>query len=289
MNNLFCILRDPNPDGSGGGGGATITAEAINGLQGDAFRNILPEDVRGAGWLKDVNTFGDFVKKSANAQTLIGQRAVPEDNAPPEQWNAWFQQIGRPADPKEYGVPEVPGVPKEYIQGAVETGVLAKILHAAGANKMMARTAMTNIIKETYAAEQKEKAAGEAAHEKFMNETFGKDRQAITENGKKYLSTVLPATMVPILNGLSDKELGVVLAMTNEMAKKFGQEDTFRGGKGGDGGGTTDTMETLTAQMRTIMSQKEYQDPLINKTKFMELQKNMEEIRVKMRKLSVTP
>lgn len=235
--------------------------------------------------MKDINTFGDFVKKSAGAQSLLGQRAVPADDAKPEQWNAWFEQIGRPAKPEEYGVPEVPGVPKEYIDKVAEVGTLQKILHASGANKMMAKTAMANIIKATYESEQAETKAAEAAHEKLMNDTFGQDRQAIMENGKKYLAAVLPANVAPLLSGLSDQQLAVVLAMTDSVAKKFGQEDQFRGGQGAGGGAGGETMEKLTAQMRDIMAQKEYQDPLMNKNKYAELSAKMEEIRGKMRKL----
>lgn len=290
MFNPIRLMRDPNPTDAQGGAGAgatTVTPEVINGLQGDAFRNVLPEDIRGAGWMKDVNTFGDFVKKAAGAQSLLGQRAVPADDAPPEQWNSWFEQIGRPKEAKEYGVPEVQGVPKEYIEKVAEVGTLQKVLHAAGVNTRMARTAMAALIKQTYDAEQAESKAAEAAHEKLMNDTFGKDRQAITESGKKYLAAVLPPTVAPLLSNLSDQQLAVVLAMTDAMAKKFGQEDQFRGGGGGGGGVGEETMEKLSAQMREIMAQKEYQDPLLNKTKFAELSSKMEEIRGKMRKLQV--
>lgn len=298
MRNLITLYRDPDPAGAPPAGAPPAGAppagappaggfsvEVLNSLQGEAFRAILPEPVRTAGWMKDVNTFGDFVKKSEGAQALIGQRAVPAEDAKPEQWDAWFKQIGRPENPADYGVPVVEGVPKEYIEKIGEVGTLQKILHAGGVNKVMANSILSNLIKQTYTAEQAENQAAEAAHEKLMNETFKQDRQAVTENGKRYLAANLPANVVPFLSQLDDKQLAVVLAITDSVVKKFGQEDAFRGGNNTPAGGGVETKESLTAQMRAIMSQAEYQDPLKDKTKHAALQAEMEVIRGKLRKI----
>jgi hypothetical protein len=281
-----------------GGGGTAITAEAINGLQGDAFRNVLPEDVRGAGWMKDVNSFGDFVKKASGAQSLIGQRAVPQETDAPERWDAWFTQIGRPEKPDGYTLPtKIEGVPEEFLKDAAEAKVLQTLAHQAGHNPVQARRFTEGLIKHSYAAEQAETKAAEAAkaeatakaeaaHNALMDATFGKDRQAITENGKKYLVSVLPPQVAAMVDTMTDQQLAVVLAATDSVAKKFGQEDSFRGGKGGNGGGAVETREGLTAQMREIMAQKEYQDQFLNKNKHAELVTKMEGIREKLRKLS---
>jgi hypothetical protein len=292
-------MRDPDPSGAQGGNGtATITPEQINGLQGDAFRNVLPESVRTQTWVKDVNSFGDFVKKAEGAQALIGQRAVPLETDPAEKWNAWFAQIGRPEKPEGYLAPEkIEGVPDDYVKGAVETGVLKQIFHAAGLNGVMAKNAMSLLIKHAYTAEQAETTAAEKAkaeatakaeaeHNAFMDKTFGKDRGAITENGKKYLATVLTPELAALIPNMTDKELGVVLAITNSVAKKFGQEDSFRGMPGsGSGSGAADTVESLSAQMREVMGQKEYQDPFLNRNKHAELLAKMQTIRERLKRL----
>lgn len=265
----------------------TITFEALSALQDDAFRNVLPEEIRGQGWMKDVNTFGDFVKKSAGAQALIGQRAVPLETDPPEKWNAWYAQIGRPEKPEAYGIPKIDGVPDEYIKNTAEVGVLHKVLHAGGANPVQAKAIMSQLIKHIYTAEQTEAAEAEKAHNAFMDKTFGKDRQTIIDNGKKYLATVLTPELNAVFAGMTDQQMAVTLALTDAVARKFGQEDSFRGGQGAGGGGGAETMETLTAQMREIMGQKEYQDPFLNRNKHLELNQKMQSIRDKMQKLSV--
>jgi hypothetical protein len=285
-------MRDPDPNGGGGGGNpnpapAPITAEAINSLQGDAFRNVLPEDVRGQGWVKDVNTFGDFVKKAAGAQALIGQRATPDEKATPEQWDAWFKQIGRPEKPEGYGLPEIQGIDMAKLKDTPEIKMLQTAMHKAGANPYMAKIAMAEILRSVTAAEKAEAAEAEKAHNTLMDKTFGKDRATIVENGKKYLATVLTPELNAMVGTLPDQALAVVMAMTDAVAKKFGQEDNFRGGQGAGGGSGGETMETLKGQMREIMAQKEYQDPFVNRNKHLELQQKMQGIRDKMQKLSV--
>lgn len=269
-------------------GTPTITSETLNSLQGDAFWNVLPEDIRGQGWTKDINNFGDYHKKMAGAQALIGQRAVPLETDGPEKWNAWYAQIGRPEKPEMYGVPKIEGIPEEYIKNTAEVGVLHKILHAGGANTVQAKTIMSELIKHIYTSEQAEAQAAEKAHNELMDKTFGKDRQAIMDNGKKYLATVLTPELNAEFAKMTDQQMAVVLAMADATARKFGQEDSFRGIKGGAGGSGTETMDTLKAQMREIMGQKEYQDPFLNKNKHAELNARMQEIRTKMQKLSVS-
>lgn len=294
---MLNILRDPGTGAGGSGGGgagagagsgagaATITPEAINGLQGDAFRALLPEDVRGAGWLKDVNTFGDFVKKSAGAQSLLGQRAVPDANATPEQWDAWFAQVNAPSKPDAYAMPDkIDGIPDEYVKNAQE----AKVLHAAmAAGRILpaqAKAFTTALLKQTYAAEQAEQKADEEAFDKLMNGLFGQNRGAIQENGKKYIASVVPAEIQGQFGKLSNEAWAVLIAATDAIAKKFGQEDNFRGGQAAGSGGA-ETEDQLKGQMRDIMAQKEYQDPLMNKTKHAELMQKMEVIRGKLAKI----
>jgi hypothetical protein len=185
-----------------------------------------------------------------------------------------------------YGIPKIEGVPDEYIAKTAEVGVLHKVLHAGGANPVQAKAIMSQLIKHIYTAEQAEAAEAEKAHTALMDKTFGKDRQAIMDNGKKYLATVLTPELNAEFAKMSDQQMAVVMAMTDAVAKKFGQEDSFRGGQGAGAGAGAVTMESLTAQMRDVMAQKEYQDPFLNRNKHAELNQKMETIRAQMRKIS---
>jgi hypothetical protein len=271
----------------GGGTPPAITFDAVNALQGDAFRGLLPEDVRGQGYMKDINTFGDFVKKFDGAQKLIGSREVPDAaTGTPEQWAAFFKKAGQPDSPDGYQIPEVQGVPKEYLEKASELKDLKNMMHAAGLNSVQAKAFVNMFVKTIYDAEQKEAKDADLAYQNFINTTFGKDKDAILANGKAVLAAHAPESVKAFINDLDDKSLGIVLALADGIAKKFGGEDTFRGGQGAGGGAPLMTAATIQSEMTKIMAQKEYRDPFLNKPKHEELKGQMEKLRTKLRELS---
>jgi hypothetical protein len=271
----------------GGDKGAASGGFDINTLQGDKFHAILPEEIRTKPYMKDINSFSDFAKKFDGAQTLIGQRMTPGDDATPEQWNEWFNKAGRPEKPESYVIPEIDGVPKEYIEQASEKGVMKQLFHSAGLNTQQAKILSANFLKTIYTSEQQSKVAADASFEKTMETAFGKDRAAVLENGKKVLAAYVPDSVKPLLAGLDDKAWAVMLAATDGIMKKHVSEDGFRGAGGTGSGGTgPDTKESITAQMRTIMAQPEYGSPHLNRTKNAELNTQMETLREKLRKIS---
>jgi hypothetical protein len=261
-------------------------AAVLNGLQGPAFHAVLPEEIRAKPYVKDINSFGDFVKKFDGAQALLGKPIVPGENATPEEWNAFFAKAGRPEKADAYVIPDIDGVPKEFVQKASEIGLLKQIMHAAGLNQQQAKVFASGFLKSIYDAEKAETAAADAAFEKTMDSVFGQDKQAILENGKKFLATTLPDAVRPYVAGLDDKAMAVVIAATDAIVKKHIQEDGFRGNGTPPPAAGADTKESIAAQMREVMAQKEYGDPFLNKTKHAELLLKMEDLRARLRKIS---
>lgn len=275
--------------GAAGAGdkGAASGGFDINTLQGEKFHAVLPEEIRSKPYMKDIQSFPDFVKKFDGAQTLIGQRMTPGDDATPEQWNEWFNKAGRPEKAEAYVIPEIDGVPKEYIEQAAEKGIMKQMFHSAGLNSQQAKLLSANFLKTVYLSEQQSKQAADASFEKTMETTFGKDRAAVLENGKKILAAYVPDNVKPLLAGLDDKAWAVMLAATDGIMKKHVSEDGFRGAGGTGSGGTgPDTKESITAKMREIMAQPEYGSPHLNRTKNAELNTQMEQLREKLRKIS---
>lgn len=258
----------------------------LNTLQGDSFKSIFPEEFRAKPYLKDVNTFGDFLKKFDGAQTLIGQRSAPADTATPEEWNNFFTKLGRPEKPEGYQIPEIQGVPKEFVDKASEIGILKQIMHQAGMNPYQAKVFASGFLKNIYDAELAEKKVEETKFSEFMDKTFGQNKVAIFDNGKKYLNGVLPENIKPLIEGLDEKSLAVVLAATEGIVKKHVSEDGFRGVGSAPTGQAPRTKETIAGDMRNILAQKEYSDPFLNKTKHGELKQQMERLREELRKMS---
>lgn len=259
----------------------------INSIQGEKFHALVPDDIRSKPYMKDINSFGDFVKKFDGAQTLIGQRMTPADDATPEVWNEWFAKAGRPEKADAYVIPEIEGVPKEYVDKAAEKGVMKQLFHSAGLNTQQAKLLSSNFLRTVYQSEVQSKKDADISFEKVMETSFGKDRTAILENGKKMLSAYVPDNVKPLLSGLDDKSWAVILAATDGIIKKHVSEDGFRGMGGGGGSGSgSDTKESIAAQMRAIMAAPEYGNAHLNRTKNTELVTKMEQLRERLRKIS---
>jgi len=263
---------------------APITSESLGAIQGDGFRALLPEEIRSKPYAKNLNTFGDLVKGFDGAQVLLGQRAVPDENATDEQWNA-FHVKHRPADAGAYKVPQIEGVPPEFVQKAGESKELRAIIHAASASPYQAKILMSGLLKTLYTADQKATQARDASFTKMATEFFGDKKDAILANGKSYLAANLPENVKPLLANMDDNQLAVVLAAIDTTVKKFSGEDPFRGGAAGTGGTGGETKETLVAQMQTIMRDPCWTDPFKDRPKHAELGQKMDVIRGKLKKL----
>lgn len=262
---------------------AAFDASALNGLQGDAFRAIIPDEIRAKPYMKDINTFGDFIKKFDGAQTMIGQRTTPGENADPKEWEAFHIKAGRPEKAELYTIPKVEGLPADFLQKhADDINAMKLMLHASGANQYQMNVFATNMLKAIHADEQETDKKFHA----LMDSTFGQDAEALTEKGKAFLAGVLPDSVKALLPGLDPKALGILMVATDAIVKKHVSPDGFRGAGGAGGGGTEETKEALVARMKVIMQDPAYIDPFKDKAKNAAFNTEMDQIRTKLKKFS---
>jgi len=263
---------------------ATITAESISALKDDGFRAILPKDFAAKPYMKDVNTFGDFVKKFDGAQTLLGQRTTPDEKATPEQWKEFHSKTA-PKTAEEYKLPDtIEGVNPEITKKGVEAKWLKSMFHEAALSPHQVSVLYPKFMKMISAAEAADKKAGDERFAKLSSDTFKDQKDTIVTNAKKFMATHIPAEMQPMLNELGEKELTLLIALTDGMAKKFTGEDPFRGAGGGTPGGG-ETKDQLVAAMQAIQRDPAYSDPFKDRPKHAELQAKMDVIRGKLKKL----
>lgn len=277
--------------GAGSGSGApaasatAITAESLGALQGDSFRAVMPKEIAEKPYMKDVNTFGDFVKKFDGAQTLIGQRAMPDDKSTPEQWKEFHSKVA-PKTAEEYKLPTaVEGLDPEYVKKAGEAKWIKPLFHAAQISPHQANILYPEFLKMIKAAEATEKKSSDEAFAKLSSDTFKDQKDTVITNAKKFMATHISPEMQPMLDSLDEKQLTLLIAMTDGMAKKFTGEDPFRGGGAGAGSGGGETKDALIAQMQAIQKDPVYTDPFKDRPKHAELLAKMDVIRGKLKKL----
>jgi hypothetical protein len=154
------------------GGGAQTASTATGGTQQTAatttstnFRDFIGDDGKfKPGWTKAYGAPETLESKFTEPKALIGSYASlermiaakgvikPGADATPEQRDAYFNALGRPAKPEDYAItmPEKVGdkpFPKELWNGKLAEGA-AKVFHAAGLTKEQADavTALHNEI-----------------------------------------------------------------------------------------------------------------------------------------------
>lgn len=114
--------------GDGGGGSGQGGGDAKSWLES------LPEDVRSDPSLKVFKDVSGLAKSYVNAQKMIGADRVimPNEKSTDEEWNAFYQKLGRPESADKYeikgpdGKPVTDGVAKEFKETAFKLGLSPK-------------------------------------------------------------------------------------------------------------------------------------------------------------------
>lgn len=105
------------------------------------FRGALPAEYKDHPTLAPYKDFTSLLKSHIDVNTLLGkQRLVrPDDNAPEEKWNEFFNQVGRPDSPDKYELkkpedfPEGLNLPDPYLK------FLGESFHKNGLTKKQAQ------------------------------------------------------------------------------------------------------------------------------------------------------
>jgi hypothetical protein len=200
---------------------SAITAESVGALKDDGFRAILPKDIASKPYMKDVNNFGDFIKKFDGAQSLLGQRVIPDATATPDQWKE-FHAKTTPKTAEEYKFPDtIEGISPEVAKQAGAAKWLKPLLHSAQISPHQASILYPEFLKLMAAAETADKKFSEDAFAKMSTELFKDQKDVIVTNAKKFMATHLAPEMLPMLETLDDKQMTLLIAMTDGMAQKF--------------------------------------------------------------------
>ena len=103
---------------------------------GEGWVSTLPESVRGVVLNKGWKGPEDAIQSYTNLEKLLGAdkagRAIvpPKDDAPAEEWGAFWGKLGRPETPEGYKIETPEGMPQEFAQAAAqkfhELGIPAK-------------------------------------------------------------------------------------------------------------------------------------------------------------------
>lgn len=74
------------------------------------WKDLLPEELRSEKALETVTDFNNAIKQLVHHKKMVGKNkvAVPTDKSDENEWNAFYEAIGRPKSADDYTTPETP-------------------------------------------------------------------------------------------------------------------------------------------------------------------------------------
>lgn len=251
------------------------------------FEKDVPDDIRQAKWFENIakheNPKLQMAKEHANLQKLLGQRTtqIPNEQTPPEQRKAFYQQLGVPdtiegydiqptkfaAEDAELGklihetrndavIQEVlaqaqaEGVPKAAMQKLVQTFENAVLKH----QKAELQTQMA-----ARAAQQAASKADNAAYEDLMRREYGDNVTAVESTGKALLNQYISPEKRQKLLALPNESVVILADVLYNIGTKTLSEDKFSHMK--NAGAMASNVNDIRRQGEKMMMDPRYTNP----------------------------
>jgi len=219
---------------------------------------VIPPEYKDKAYLKGVDSPEKLFKMLDGAQELIGKRpaGVPLPDAKPEEWEKFYESVGRPKTAAEY-----------QLDGADKTDpkILPKFqeaLHKAGLNPAQAKIvwnesiqALNDYAKEKGIAEQQQNTDFDALGTKL----FGAERDKVLATSKTLLDKFAPAELKSELAKLSNENLIILAGVLNNINKTYIKTDVPTNNQPTISGNTPDDIR---AEARLLMEKQAKLTPL---------------------------
>ena len=226
-----------------------------DGPQATTNLDFIPEAYRADPSFAKYKSQDEFFKGMQNLQKLLGKREIvniqgielPGEKATDDDYNQFFNRIGRPESADKYVLPEDVKAPEGF-DIAAERKTFQDLVHRAGLNNRQAATLFKEYMNTVTENFQKQESAVAASFDAAV-------KQAFPENASENLALAKKGAKALGLGNKLDQE-GLSLNPTVlQIVAKIGElagEDTFE--KGGD----TESNETLLDEAKRIQNSAEY-------------------------------
>lgn len=217
------ILFDPDPSGGGGG-----TPD---------FRTQIPEEFRNEPSLQTINDLPTLVKGYVHAQRLVGQDrvAIPKQDAPAEEWNNFYQKLGRPESPDKYEFTDLK-LPQGLEIDEQVLGQTRGVFHKLGLTPQQAQGVLSHYAEATssrYGAFTKQQEASQEEAANKLRGEWGDKFDTNIEGAKKALAQFGGEEVVNILNETGLGNNPAVIKMLHKISLGMREDVSGRGGQGG--------------------------------------------------------
>ena len=210
----------------------------------------IPESYADRGWAAEgkIKSVDDLFKAYDNSQSLLGKRpaGIPAANASQEEWDKFYQTMGRPDDPTAYQLDsKFEGLPEDLDLSKFEDKAKS-FFHKLGLSNEKANQAWRDYISMELEAVGEMKQANEAREAELDKEfdalgksMFGDQFKDVTARAEQYLNANLPEELKGVVDTIRDNPKAMLAmvslaektqAQIKEVKTKYGAEDTLQSG-----------------------------------------------------------
>lgn len=204
------------------------------------FLTTLPEDLRTEPSLATIKDTAALAKGYVSAQKLIGAKRLvaPSENWQDQQWNEFYDQVGRPKTSDEYKVPEFKfeeGV--QLDQAKVKASLVH--LHKLGLTQKQAAGVLEHYfgdVNEAVKAGKSMKSTASAQAEQALKQEWGDKFGVNVDVARSVIKKFGGEDAEEVAKFLDDSGLGnnvKLVRLFHKIGSEF-QEDRRRSGGGGD-------------------------------------------------------
>lgn len=231
------------------------------------WREIIPESFREASWATKYKTADDFFKGVDWMNQTIGKKNVvqgielPGEDAKPEDWDAFYNGLGRPEKPDGYELPELKDIPEGFVLPE-DKQFWANMAHKHGLTKKQAAGLFSEFMQDMSgryksALEGSASAMVEAAKQRMQESADALKSEWGDDFGANLNLAKRAAEHLGILDSLDQSGAGndpAVLKLAAELGKMLGEDNMRRGDPSGGGM----TKEEALAKITAIKASPEY-------------------------------
>jgi hypothetical protein len=235
----------------------------------------IPETYKDRGWVEKIKSPDDLWKTLDNAQSLLGKRpaGIPANDAPPEEWERFYQAAGRPETPDKYELKDPEGIPEGLDITEAKQRALG-LMHKSGLTQRQAENLWKEymgleleIIKkegETTAARQAEL---DKEFDEITKKHFGDNFEETSKAAIDFAASIVPDDLRGVPGELVDnpKALAYIAALAKgardkiaAIEKEYGKEGSLTSGNQA----STESIEDIRKELAALRTSKESRDPL---------------------------
>jgi len=224
-------MEEVQEDGSGVVDNSTETQPATDNqtiaTQPIVEKSFIPEEYRNDTSFKDYKNLNDIFKtykeqEKANSKAVA---FVPDEKAPKEQWDKFYNKIGRPEAPDKYSLPEKQ-LPEGYQRNEEYIKNVQQMAHSVGLRPEQFNI-LFNILEEAGIEQHNKQLELDKDFDSKLDKFFGEKKDEHLTNAINIASKYLPEELKSVLEKNDNIGLTALAVVLKGIHEDYIKSDTI--------------------------------------------------------------